>query len=131
MIYKNFIISDKLGKLTPNQTGLFTSGHEKYYLTVTVTNKETGEKTKRRTTYQFNPSATKYRAGDGLYAVASDARCYADFPGFHDFCLELGYSVNAPKARGAYKACRNSMAFFEKAGLDVSDLVAICETLDA
>lgn len=131
MIYNNFILSDKLGKLTPNQTGLFTSGHEKHYLTITITNQETGETIKRRTTYQFNPSATKYRAGDGLYAVASDALCYADCPGFHDFCLEFGYSVDAPKARGAYKACRASMAFFEKAGLDMSDIVAIRETLDA
>lgn len=131
MIYKNFSLSDRLGKLTPNQTGLFTSGHEKHYLTITITNRETGETIKRRTTYQFNTSATKYRAGDGLLAVASDALCFADCPGFCDFCRELGYSPDAPKARGAYKACRASMAFFEKAGLDMSDIVAIRETLDA
>lgn len=131
MIYKNFILSDKLGKLTPNQTGLFTPHHSKFYLTICILNTETGEKIKRRATYQYNTSATKYRAGDGLYAVASDALCFADCPGFHDFCLEFGYSVDAPKARGAYKACRASMAFFEKAGLDMSDIVAIRETLDA
>lgn len=131
MIYKNFIISDRLGKLTPKQTGLFNSGHEKHYLTITITNQETGEKAKRRTTYQFNPSATKYRAGDGLLAVASDALCYADFPGFCDFCREFGYSPDDLKARRAYKACCASMAFFEMAGLDMSDIVAIRETLDA
>ena len=131
MIYKNFILSDSLGKLTPNQTGLFTSGHEKHYLTITITNQETGEKIKRRATYQFNPRATKYREGDGLLAVASDALCFADCPAFHDFCLEFGYSVDSPKARGAFKACRASMAFFEMAGLDISDIVAIRETLDA
>ena len=131
MIYNNFTITDKLGKLTPNQTGLFTPYHSKFYLTMCILNNKTGEKTKRRTTYQFNKSATKYRAGDGLYAVASDALCFADYPGFCDFCREFGYSPDAPKARGAYKSCRASMAFFEKAGLDMSDIVAIRETLEA
>lgn len=131
MIYKNFIISDRLGKLTPNQTGLFTPHHSKFYLTICILNNETGEKIKRRTSYQYNKSATKYRAGDGLLAVASDALCFADCPDFCDFCRELEYSPDDPKARGAFNGCRASMAFFEKAGLDMSDIVAIREILDA
>lgn len=131
MIYKNFILSDKLGKPTPNQTGLFTAGHVKHYLTIKITNQTTGETYTRRTTYQFNPRATKYRAGDGLLAVCSDALCFIDCPAFLDFCREFGYSPNAPKARGAFNACRASTAFFELAGLDMSDVVAIREELEA
>lgn len=131
MIYKNFILSDRLGKLTPNQTGLFTAGHVKHWLTVRIVNQQTGEIYTRRTTYQFNPSATKYRAGDGLLAVVADARCVADSPAFHDFCLEFGYSVDAPKARGAFKSCKASLQFFIDAGLTVEDLGNLQEELDA
>lgn len=131
MIYKNFIIKARLGGLTPNQTNLFTNSHVKvYYLTITITDTKTGERTKRRTTYQYNPSAVRYNENDGIYTVASDALCYADSPGFHDFCLEFDCSPNSPKARGAFKSCRNAMAFFEKAGLNIDDLNAICEALD-
>lgn len=131
MIYKNFILSDKLGKLTPNQTGLFTPHHSKFYLTICILNTETGETIKRRATYQYNTSAICFKNGDGLLAVVVDARCVADFPGFHDFCLEFGYSVNDPKARGAFKGCKASLQFFLDAGLTVEDLGNLQEQLDA
>lgn len=130
MIYKNFIIKARLGRLTPNQTNLFTNSHEKFYLTITITDTKTGETTKRRTTYQYNPSAVRYNENNGIYTVASDALCYADSPGFHDFCLEFDCSPNSPKALGAFKSCRASMAFFEKAGLSIADIVAIRDSLD-
>ena len=130
MIYKNFIIKARLGGLTPDQTNLFTNSHEKFYLTITITDTKTGERTKRRTTYQYNPSAVRYNENDGIYTVASDALCYADSPGFHDFCLAFDFSPNSPKALGAFKSCRASMAFFEKVGLSIADIVAIRDSLD-
>lgn len=131
MIYKNFIIKARLGRLVPNQTNLFTNRHEKkFYSAITITDTKTGEKTKRHTTYQYNPIAIRYNEGDGIYAVASDALCYAALPGFHDFCLEFDYSPNSPKVRGAFESCRASMAFFEKAGLSRADVEAIRDSLD-
>lgn len=130
MIYKNFIIKARLGGLVPNQTNLFTNGHEKHYLTISINDTKTGETTKRRTTYQYNPSATRYSEGNGIYSVALDALDYANSPAFHDFCLEFDYSPDSPKARGAFRSCRNAMAFFKKAGLNIDDLNAICEAFD-
>lgn len=117
-----FSITDKLGAICANQTGLFTPSHEKHHLKITITNTETGEQFTRRTTYQYNPTATEYRNGDGALAVLLDAQAYADTIGFLDFCREFGYSPNAPKARGAFKACKASYEFLKNAGMTDSEM---------
>lgn len=129
--YKNFILSDSLGRISKNQTGLFTPAHEKHGLKISVFNITTGAKHIRRTSYQFNPRATYFKNGDGLLAVVVDARCVADFPAFHDFCLEFGYEPTSPKARGAFMSCKASLQFFLNAGLTVEDLGNLQEQLDA
>lgn len=130
MRIKNFEIVDDLGGICKKQTGLFTPKHEKHYLKITIKDLTTGEKAEKRTFYQYNPQATIYEDGDGVLAVVNDALCYADCPGFLDFCREFGYSTSSPKARGAFKACKNSLDFFESVGLRVDDLVKIQEKLD-
>ena len=125
-----FLITDKLGAICANQTGLFTPSHEKHYLKITITNTETGEQFTKRTTYQFNPTATKYRAGDGVLAVLLDAQSYANTIGFLDFCREFGYSPNAPKARGAFKACKASYEFLKNSGMTDLEIDQEIQELD-
>lgn len=122
MSKKKFLIADRLGGVCKNQSGLFTPGHEKHYLKITITNTETGEQFTRRKTYQYNPTATRFRAGDGVLAVLLDAQSYANTVGFLDFCREFGYSVDSPKARGAFRSCKASYEFFKSAGMSDSEM---------
>ena len=130
MIYKDFVLNDKLGKACANQSGNFTACHVRHWLKVEITDTNTGKKYIKRTSYQFNPSATKYASGDGLLAVVSDAEAFASCPGFLDFCREFGYSCDSIKARGVFRACKNSRDFFARAGLTDGDIYELRDILD-
>ena len=128
MFYKNFILSDHLGGLCDNQSGLFTRGHEKHSLTITIKD-ESGRKYTRRTCYQFNPNYTKFKDGDGLHAVVLDALSYYNSRNFTDFCLEYGYEESG-RAKRAFNSCKSAFEFFNRAGLSADDLGQLSDLLD-
>lgn len=130
MKYKNFEITARLGGLTPEQKGLFSPSHEKYYLRIKIKNAATGKTMVRRCTYQFNPCAIEFSAGDGILALVGDALCYAGSQGYDDFCDSFGYEEDRLKGWRAYRSCRASFTFFERAGLDADDLQAIRDEMD-
>ena len=89
--FKNYTIREELGRSTPSQSGLFTSGHEKHHLTIEILNNENGDKFTHRTSYQYNPSATTYQENDGLLAVIMDADSFASTRYLENFIAEFGY----------------------------------------
>jgi hypothetical protein len=128
MKYNNFTLSDKLGGLCENQNNLFTSGHEKHRLTVTIKDGQ-GNTYTRRTSYQFNPNFTKFEDGDGLRALVLDSLCYYNSRNFLDFCLEYGYQEDGT-AKRAFNSCKSTFEFFRSAGLTPDDLGKIADILD-
>ena len=127
--FKNYTIKENLGCLTPSQSDLFTSGHEKHRLTIEILNNESGEKFTYRTSYQYNPSATTYSENDGLLAVVMDADAYAGTKYFENFIAEFGYT-DTKKAKKAFNGCKRAFEFFLKARINESKLAALRDLLD-
>ena len=127
--FKNYTITERLGKISKNQIGLFTPSHEKHGLSITILNNENGEKYTYRTSYQCNPRATAFFENDGLRAVLSDADAYASTRYFENFVSEFGYS-DPLKAWNAFQGCKRAFDFFHKARIDESKIAILRDILD-
>lgn len=127
--FKTYTIKENLGCLTPDQSGLFTSGHKKHRLTIEILDNESGKKYTYRTAYQYNPSASTYRKNDGLLAVVLDADAYASTKNLENFVAEFGYD-DIKQAKKAFNGCKRAFDFFLKARINESGLSVLRDLLD-